>query len=190
MEKSYVYVMEAGDYVKVGYAKNVNKRRGDVQVGSPVEVKVLATQACDGRWASRLEGAFHDILRGERSSGEWFNKTERVKAALSVLGGEPPVQNYDDINALTKMAELRMSSLGFGTFDIDVSNALRQDRMLQEKNDVWQRHFDFFLEQVAECEAEITRLKRELTSLISEQGQIQWTDSSTAPISTAKATWS
>lgn len=69
--EGYVYVMgsEANSLVKIGWAKNPERRRSDLQMGSPVELEVLRTYPDPDH---RLEFWLHEQFPVQRRHGEWF----------------------------------------------------------------------------------------------------------------------
>lgn len=78
-EHGGVYAIEGvPGWVKIGKAKNIAKRMRDLQVGSPVPLRLLAVLSDD----ASTEGAFHARWRHLRASGEWFKAEPDLKAAL------------------------------------------------------------------------------------------------------------
>jgi hypothetical protein len=78
----YVYLVGAAAElgiptpVKVGIAHNPAGRLMDMQVGSPLVLKIHGTWRFLDLWrARRAEFKFHDRYQAERSHGEWFNMT-------------------------------------------------------------------------------------------------------------------
>lgn len=76
----YVYVIEAGDFCKIGISdKSVEQRMRSLQTGCPVKFERV--------WCSRnipdeleCERELHNYFREFKSSGEWF-KIPFIKAA-------------------------------------------------------------------------------------------------------------
>lgn len=65
-----IYFVQTNDnqYIKIGYAKDVTKRLDALQTGSPIGVKVLATQPGD----HKIEYALHQKFAYCRVRREWF----------------------------------------------------------------------------------------------------------------------
>ena len=78
-ETNYVYVFARDSDngltspVKVGISKNVAKRLSNIQTASPFPVKLAYAFALpDNRIARDIERAFHEMQKGQRTHGEWF----------------------------------------------------------------------------------------------------------------------
>lgn len=63
---------DTGDPVKVGTAKDVERRLVLIQTGSPKRLKILMTAPVDLGEARKAEAECHRALAGARLSGEWF----------------------------------------------------------------------------------------------------------------------
>lgn len=72
-----VYIIQAGEMVKIGKAVNVEKRLRSLQTASPVVLHLVrAIESDDG---NRLELELHRRFAKYRENGEWF----RLEGALS-----------------------------------------------------------------------------------------------------------
>ena len=69
----FIYAIGASgtSLVKIGYAKNVERRLRTLQTGHPFVLQVLASIAVDAD-AQGIERQVHVFLAGERRRGEWF----------------------------------------------------------------------------------------------------------------------
>lgn len=77
-----LYIIGASErarFVKIGRAKNPQKRLGDLQVGHPEKLKVLRAFPRAGDF----ESAFHDGLAEQRASGEWFRNCAALWKAVA-----------------------------------------------------------------------------------------------------------
>jgi hypothetical protein len=81
---SKLYAIEAGrgGPIKIGVARNPEKRLKELQTGNPHRLNILSV-APDG-W---MERHMHWRLREARMHGEWFRPTARVRRALGLSGG-------------------------------------------------------------------------------------------------------
>jgi len=70
--------------VKVGRARDVGKRRRDLQCSSPWPLVTLRT--IEGSLG--LEGALHRFLAVDRMHGEWFRPSARLDALLAMSDEE------------------------------------------------------------------------------------------------------
>jgi hypothetical protein len=69
-----VYFIQAGNAVKIGYAKEVNQRLKALQTGHHEKLTVLHTIITpDEKEDRRLEKLFHRALRTHHINKEWFS---------------------------------------------------------------------------------------------------------------------
>lgn len=85
----YVYFIAAGDRgpIKIGRARNVDKRLETLQTGNHLELILLATIYChSSEHAAEVEHKLHRIFKKQRIRGEWFKRNisiERAKAYMT-----------------------------------------------------------------------------------------------------------
>lgn len=97
-ETTFVYVLSAGRFSKVGIARDPEARRKEIQVGNPIPVEVSYSHPCRSREeALALEAAAHHKLAlfddGRAKGGrEWFpaSPTAAIAAIRSVLEASEP----------------------------------------------------------------------------------------------------
>ena len=65
----YIYAMQAGSFIKFGWAKDVEARRLQLQTGNPHKIEVVAAVA----WPRKFERAIHAKLHPFNTCGEWFD---------------------------------------------------------------------------------------------------------------------
>ncbi|WP_331758636.1 GIY-YIG nuclease family protein [Streptomyces sp. NBC_01547] len=65
----YILGAEGSPLVKIGWTNNPSRRLADLQSGSPLALRLLAT--CEGD--ARLESALHGHFADRRVRGEWFD---------------------------------------------------------------------------------------------------------------------
>jgi DNA-binding transcriptional regulator YdaS (Cro superfamily) len=97
----YVYAIECGDAVKIGYAKDPVRRSHNLRIGNASEMflrgYVKATRA--------QEAELHGLLAHHRIRGEWFHKGHLVQAFLSLLReplGRPSVCGYEPATTIVE----------------------------------------------------------------------------------------
>lgn len=78
MSDGLVYVIQAGEHVKIGWTTNLGNRIEDLRSGSPHRLDVLGV--CPGD--RDLERAWHHEFRSERVHGEWFQLSADQLEAL------------------------------------------------------------------------------------------------------------
>jgi predicted GIY-YIG superfamily endonuclease len=70
-----VYFVRAGNRgaIKVGVARNVERRISTMQTGNPFKLNLLASISCDSRVSAyALEAKIHKFFARQRIRGEWF----------------------------------------------------------------------------------------------------------------------
>jgi len=90
----YVYFIQAfGERelirIKIGKARNPEARLRDLQVGSPVQLKMLGKVKCrDDSHARPVEKLAHNLFHKQRKRGEWFRLSEghirQIKSLIEV----------------------------------------------------------------------------------------------------------
>lgn len=84
----FVYVIGGGGLYKIGASQNVEHRLIDLQVGSPVPLKVVCVIKTTQYTHISLERALHRRLVDKRRHGEWFDLDESDLARLRALAKE------------------------------------------------------------------------------------------------------
>jgi len=104
-EIKQIYFILAGEFVKIGIAKNPKKRLRDLQTANPVKLNLLYTIPGD----ETLEKTLHLIFDEYRESGEWFRYEYGLKSFIDCfrvnkysIHGEnldiAPISSHDVIN--------------------------------------------------------------------------------------------
>lgn len=82
----YVYFIEAfreTPLVKIGKAKNPEARLRNLQVGSPVKLKMIGQVKCKSDFhALQVEKFAHNLFYKQRRRGEWFRLSEKHREML------------------------------------------------------------------------------------------------------------
>lgn len=73
----YVYFIKSGfdkkPPIKIGVAKNINRRLDSLQTANPEKLEVIASIKCSNRAeAYNIESYLHEKLKNRRIRGEWF----------------------------------------------------------------------------------------------------------------------
>lgn len=70
-DKGFVYFIEDGSKVKIGFSYNIEKRKKELQTGNNNELKLLYyIKECE----PSFEKYVHSICQRYRENGEWFDK--------------------------------------------------------------------------------------------------------------------
>jgi hypothetical protein len=80
-----VYVVQAGEFFKIGVATDVQVRIREMQTGCPLEITLVASVPCRNPYVS--ESIVHRHLAEYRVRGEWF-KTDlgMIDEAMMLVG--------------------------------------------------------------------------------------------------------
>lgn len=101
----YVYAVQSGDAVKIGWAKDPVRRLAELNVGSPERHLLLGF----ARGTKEHERELHKLCAKERIRGEWFRKGRVVSLFLDHLP-PPPVPIVPDRHLIP--VELIMRAFG------------------------------------------------------------------------------
>ena len=101
----YFVQSHSGGPVKIGFASNVRARLGELQVGSPVRLRVLGK--CSGTIED--ERKLHQELKGHKVHGEWFWPDGEVQAAIGRCLGRVP--RHLARNKYAKISEIPLSRI-------------------------------------------------------------------------------
>lgn len=83
----FVYFVQSGDSVKIGYAKDVNKRIKSLQTGNQEKLLLIGYIVGDLKKESEIHGMFDDY----RLTGEWFKYSDEIREyidSLELLSGK------------------------------------------------------------------------------------------------------
>ena len=89
--KTYVYIIEcrtdessSSNPVKIGYTSNIKKRIGELQVGNPSLLVLLAAVAYETEQeAAKKEAHYHKMFNRHSIRGEWFKPVVMQGAAMA-----------------------------------------------------------------------------------------------------------
>ena len=90
-----VYVLQCGEYVKVGVTGNLRARVAAIQIGNPYPLKVVFAKKVPYVERLNVERAAHARLRKYHHRDEWFKTTpEEAIRALVMTHAKRPVIAY------------------------------------------------------------------------------------------------
>ena len=89
-EVGQIYFLETenGQFVKIGYSKNVIVRLSQLGTLRPGSFAIKALGSVPGTLA--IERWLHERFSDDRDNGEWFRKSTRLSAFIESLGLVPP----------------------------------------------------------------------------------------------------
>ena len=76
-EDSYIYIIQDGPFIKIGYGKAPLNRLMRLQTGNPRELKLVKTFLCSNNDVKRIEKEIHEAFDKRRERGEWFRSRPR-----------------------------------------------------------------------------------------------------------------
>jgi len=89
-----------GGPIKIGYAKNVEKRLSDLQVASPFTLSVVASIPVGSKkQAEKMEAWFHDRFYRKHIRGEWFMGSIRMSQIESCIDHAASDRDWDEIRS-------------------------------------------------------------------------------------------
>jgi hypothetical protein len=68
-EKTFIYFVRSGEFIKIGQSKRWKQRIENMQVGSPHTIITLLVLIAE----PKLEGKLHNWFRADHFRGEWFH---------------------------------------------------------------------------------------------------------------------
>lgn len=91
-QQVYFIQMAEAKHIKIGIAKRPDYRLGELQVGNPERLSIIATTT-GGR---SVEKMLHVYLSLDRLQGEWFRWSERSESLLNFIAMHPkkPVSDW------------------------------------------------------------------------------------------------
>jgi hypothetical protein len=100
-----VYILQAGDYIKVGVSNNIKNRINQMQTGNPKKINLIAKRSFNKRSeAFYIEGVIHQFLKDHRQSGEWFCVTPSMFNSLIEKFGIKKIAEFNEESEMFKMA--------------------------------------------------------------------------------------
>lgn len=84
-----VYILQCGEFFKIGVANDVNARVRALQTGNPVEIRIVFSHEIIDR---NVEKRLHKLFSDKRIRNEWFALTE--KDIYDIIEVAKSQQNY------------------------------------------------------------------------------------------------
>ena len=112
--ETHVYIIAAGDYVKIGISADPRRRLKDMSTGMAEKPHLLASKAFPtGAMARTIERRMHWHFREFRERGEWF-RISPATAWARLRSTKAPTKANDDadyiaaVNSLFAIGEPRL----------------------------------------------------------------------------------
>lgn len=77
-ERTFIYFLRAGEFVKIGQSKRWRIRREQMQIGSPYTIVPLLVLIDE----PKLERKLHNKFRASHFRGEWFHMGPAISAFI------------------------------------------------------------------------------------------------------------
>ena len=85
VQTTSVYIIQCGEHVKIGVAKDPLKRLAEINTGTPVMATLFGRREFDGRLiAYNVESQLHRKFCHARANGEWFAILPEVAMAALI----------------------------------------------------------------------------------------------------------
>lgn len=108
----YVYVLQSGEYYKIGMATDYERRAKQIALQLPFPVSQVTFMPTDNM--RHAEGLLHEMFKDKRKNGEWFTLNHHdlnvLKAADHIISLETYLSHR---YGLENMAPINMSNLPF-----------------------------------------------------------------------------
>lgn len=82
----YIYAMQAGEFIKFGWAKDIESRRLSLQTGCPWKIELIGA----AEWPRKFERAIQEKLKHVRAQGEWFKDCDESQEVVEMLNTDFP----------------------------------------------------------------------------------------------------
>ena len=90
----HVYFIQAGDFIKIGIAKDVSCRLDALQTGNHRKLKLLKTiEMPSYQIALDVERTLHKLFKKDRVHREWFENSYFIQELLTLL----EINNYEEL---------------------------------------------------------------------------------------------
>jgi hypothetical protein len=93
-----VYAIRAGDFVKIGLARDARQRLGELQTSNPLRLSLIFTVHVAGECALAVERAAHRHAKNHHVSGEWFSLTDN-QARKFIRRAVRSIQEMERLNS-------------------------------------------------------------------------------------------
>ncbi|HLF10085.1 MAG TPA: GIY-YIG nuclease family protein [Gammaproteobacteria bacterium] len=92
-----VYFIRCNEYVKIGFAVDVNHRLCVLQVGCPHDLALVAVLA---DVAPSMERIVHETFAENHARGEWFKADDRLETLIAAINLGMQPKNADALDRL------------------------------------------------------------------------------------------
>lgn len=89
-----VYFIGDGEFVKIGFTSNLERRLKQLQTGHRSQLRILAYAQGATKSTERL---LHEVLKVHRASGEWFHRRGEVSWVIAATQHGRPLLTAADI---------------------------------------------------------------------------------------------
>jgi hypothetical protein len=84
VQKSHVYIIRQGDYVKIGWSASWRSRVSSIQTSNPHPLEVLAVY----RGGPKFERSLHDKFARHHWRAEWFHYCDEIESHIAENRGK------------------------------------------------------------------------------------------------------
>lgn len=147
-----LYLIRAGNFVKIGVSKNIKSRLKTLQTSNPVELKLLAYTIGNDEYDYIIESEIHEEFEDHRAKGEWFTLTK--DQLINIVKKYNFESDYD----------LENSTIWITENDIIQANYLNKLDEVKEKFQEYESQIENFYERKFKerCRKESYKIKEEV----------------------------
>lgn len=98
---SFIYLMRAGDVIKIGMSKNPKERMSALKTGAAAKLELYAQTRVSKADARSVEAGCHRVLREFRTAGEWFS----IRPQIGQMVIDHVRRNSPDKSGITAILE-------------------------------------------------------------------------------------
>lgn len=125
----YVYIMESAGLLKVGWSDDPSRRIKDLQVGSPLPIRLLHALPCPSYDVIAIEAAAHKALAPYHVRGEWHDVEPLV--AISAIADAFAARGVKLLTTEEVGRELARRALARATRGTPIQQAIAKARLAE-----------------------------------------------------------
>lgn len=104
-----LYIMQTGDFYKIGVSKDPDARRSNIQISCPMPVRVVSERSYEANVAQLIETMVHKRLVRHCTQGEWF-KCSLETISRAIRESELAVGQQSNVTPIKKRVKKRKLS--------------------------------------------------------------------------------
>lgn len=102
IEQGYIYIIQTGDFIKIGKSIDPNRRLNEISPNSPYDCRII--EVYPSYFMSRAEKALHRKFAKFRQKGEWFQFSPEIQTWI-----ETDAERYIELSFLSELHDELMT---------------------------------------------------------------------------------